>query len=375
MTRAINHPADHYAASEAAPDMASLFRGLPVATFRYRQPGQWDWCYLDHQCEVICGFPPEQLSGGSPSWRHLIHQEDLPAIEAETESAVQNDRPFQLLYRIHHADGKPRWVCEQGRAVFDQQQRLVAIEGLLSDVTQMQWAQQEGLRAQRLAIAGELLAGIAHESHNALQRIQASVEMLEMEIESSSEAARDVTRIAKAQNDLCRLFQELQSYAAPIYLEQGNCDVRQICLTAWQKTEPQRVGREAELKLVGEAEGFCCCGDPNRLCQVFRSLFENSLAATTDPVRVQVTASGAELEGRRAIKLQISDNGPGLSQLERERAFEPFFTTKVKGSGLGLAIASRFTEAHGGTLRLADRHPGATFDLILPRNRCRYQAL
>jgi len=67
-----------------------------------------------------------------------------------------------------------------------------------------------------------------------------------------------------------------------------------------------------------------------------------------------------------AIVARVSDTGPGVPADLRERIFEPFFTTRAAGTGLGLALAQRTTEAHGGTLRLADAGRGATFELRLP---------
>jgi hypothetical protein len=74
------------------------------------------------------------------------------------------------------------------------------------------------------------------------------------------------------------------------------------------------------------------------------------------------------LEGQPALRIDVRDNGPGLSAEQRQRIFEPFFTTKTKGTGLGMAIAQRIIEAHGGQITVGtppDR--GAEIQLLLPR--------
>ncbi len=95
---------------------------------------------------------------------------------------------------------------------------------------------------------------------------------------------------------------------------------------------------------------------------IMLSLLENSRQAGSS--RVTVTA---ELD-RHQLNLTLSDNGPGISEADRERLFEPFFTTKRAdgGTGLGLSIARSLLEASNGTIELARSDSGAAFILRLP---------
>ena len=111
-----------------------------------------------------------------------------------------------------------------------------------------------------------------------------------------------------------------------------------------------------------------CDVDRFRLVQVFRNVFENALAACTDPVRIVVGCAGVELGERQALRIVVRDNGPGLTPEQKRRAFEPFYTTKNRGSGLGLCICRRVVEAHGGTITLGDG-PGGEVVITLPRRQ------
>jgi two-component system, NtrC family, sensor histidine kinase HydH len=69
------------------------------------------------------------------------------------------------------------------------------------------------------------------------------------------------------------------------------------------------------------------------------------------------------------LRIDVSDGGPGVPAIDRERIFEPFVTSKTSGTGLGLAVARRIVEAHGGTLHVVDspHHTlGATFRIEIP---------
>jgi signal transduction histidine kinase len=101
------------------------------------------------------------------------------------------------------------------------------------------------------------------------------------------------------------------------------------------------------------------------MVQVFRNLFENSLAACTDPVEIEIAAQEIERGGRFA-EIRVRDNGPGLKPEQRERVFEPFYTTKSKGTGLGMAIVRRTIDAHGGRVFVGEHRSGAEFVIQLP---------
>jgi signal transduction histidine kinase len=234
---------------------------------------------------------------------------------------------------------------------------------------QLKHAREQALQAARLAGIGQMMAGLAHESGNALARSQACLEMLALEVQDRPEALDLIQRIQKAQDHLRQLYEEVRSYAAPVRLERETWDVRAVWRQAWANLAVQRQGRDAELREETAGVDPCCAVDHFRLEQVFRNMFENSLAACRDPVRLTAACSGADLGDRPALQVVVRDNGPGLSAEQRQRIFDPFYTTKTKGTGLGMAIAKRIVEAHGGLIAVGDgAGPGAEIHIILPRD-------
>jgi DNA-binding NtrC family response regulator len=112
--------------------------------------------------------------------------------------------------------------------------------------------------------------------------------------------------------------------------------------------EAARAGRAATgLAIEVEApSGLHVQGDGGRLRQVFLNLVANAARAGAQRVRFRAAAEGAR------IRLQISDDGPGIPEEIRPRLFEPFATTREDGNGLGLAVSRRIVERHGGSLAL-----------------------
>ena len=116
------------------------------------------------------------------------------------------------------------------------------------DITERKRAEERALQAERLAAIGQMVTGLAHESRNALQRGQACLEMLALEVADRPRAIDLIGRQQQAQDDLHRLYEEVRNYAAPIRLEPRSCDLPALWRLAWADLEPSRARREAGLR-------------------------------------------------------------------------------------------------------------------------------
>jgi PAS domain S-box-containing protein len=307
----------------------------------------------------------------------LAVAEDRPSVCVLLDRFASGERRVRGVHRLRSGrEGRTRTVAWSGRLIGGPGgESLILIVG--NDVTELQEAQQRALQAERLAAIGQMAAGLAHESRNALQRIQACLALLGFRLAGQSENLELLARAQKAQDDLRRLYDDVREYAAPIQLDLRCCRLDEVWRQAWEDIAPLREGKDAVL--VEEQTGGVdleCLASPFHLEQVFRNLFENALAAASSnpsPVgrggpRITVRCTAVQLDGREAIQVAVQDNGPGFAEEERKRAFEVFFTTKVRGMGLGLAICKRIIEAHGGRIEVGDSpEPGALLLITLPR--------
>ncbi len=223
------------------------------------------------------------------------------------------------------------------------------------------------LQVERLAAIGQMMTCLVHESRNALQSSAACLELLELNLEGQPDSLELVARVQKAQKKLCELFEEVRNYAAPIKLQRVEHLLRDVLEETWDNLIWSRQGRSIELHLPHADLTPRCFVDASRLEQVFRNIFENSLAACSDPVRIDVEWQPQTLNGRPGWQLRIADNGPGLSAEQRQRIFEPFFTTKPTGTGLGMAISKRIIDEHNGTIAVSkSRQEGTEIVITLP---------
>jgi signal transduction histidine kinase len=268
--------------------------------------------------------------------------------------------------QIQGRTGPPRWINWTFSRIddFDHGPAVLAVG---HDVTDARRAAEQLLQGSRLATIGEMYAGLAHESRNALQRLRTCTDLLADQVADRPSAMDLVERGRRAQEDLQRLLDEVRGYASPIVLECTECRLPALWREAWSLLQMQRRGRRAELVDDGSDAAPMIRADRFRLVQAFRNMLENSLAACRDPAVIRIRCRECEFDGAPAVQISLEDNGPGFDSAALERAFEPFFTTKSSGTGLGLAIVRRTIEAHGGRVTASrGARGGAALYLTLP---------
>ncbi|TWU02459.1 ATP-binding protein [Stieleria varia] len=273
-----------------------------------------------------------------------------------------------IINPIITRSGQERQIRWSNTTLKDKLGVTIAVLAVGVDVTDFLEAQERASRSERLAAIGQTMAALAHESRNALQRIHAGLDLLQLELPGESEAQGDLDTVRRAATDLNSLLEEVRSYAAPIRLHLEPCDVRQLAMRAWRHLESAWSQRQVELHIDETFEDVVCRADPTRIEQVYRNLFENALAACSDPVQISVCC---ERLPHDLIQISVTDNGPGLNDEQCEKIFEPFFTTKSTGTGLGMSIVHRIIDAHQGCISLAgsatnEDHAGACFIIRLP---------
>ena len=300
------------------------------------------------------------------AWRdgRELAPEELPMQRAASQGVEVRDLELDIV----HPDGETVTCLSYTAPLFDEHGRTRGAVGAFLDITERKRSQERAVQTERLAAIGQMVAGLAHESGNALARSQACLEMLALEVQDRPDALDLVARVQKAQDHLQQLYDEVRGYAAPLKLEREPWNLAGIWRQAWANLALKREGRQAGLREETGGLDLACAVDHFRLEQVFRNVFENALAACPDPVQIDVSCGRAVLGGRPAVRVAVRDNGPGLNAEQRQRIFEPFFTTKTKGTGLGMAIAKRIVEAHGGQIAVGPSSGrGAEILITLPR--------
>lgn len=127
--------------------LMTLMSNLPGMAYRCYNAPVWTMVFVSDGCRELIGCPADELvENRRYRYADFIHSEDRQKVWDEVQRCVREKRPFELTYRLQTVEGAEKWVCEKGRGVHDERGRLVALEGLVSDITPLKQAEAE-LRA------------------------------------------------------------------------------------------------------------------------------------------------------------------------------------------------------------------------------------
>ena len=220
----------------------------------------------------------------------------------------------------------------------------------------------EVVSAQRSVAWAEVARRLAHEIKNPLMPIQLSAERMQQKLEAQLQGAdrallaRSVGTIVAQVQAMKQLVDEFRDYArlpaarlVPLDL---NTVVLEVLALYGQAQEQGRVRAQLAADLPP------ILGDATQLRQVIHNLLQNGLDAVTERadgrVLVRTEFAHGQDDDARAVRLVVTDNGPGFADKVLRRAFEPYVTTKPKGTGLGLAVVRKIADEHGARVRLGN---------------------
>ena len=264
------------------------------------------------------------------------------------------------------------------RFVMDARFQVRRYQGLSETLAEanrnLQQAQAEARRAERLAALGQLSAGLAHEIRNPLAVIKGSAEILKQKLSAADEMARELSDYIYTEvNRVSALVSRFLDFARPTQLDLRAADLSGVVEKSLKAVADQ--GADRNVRIVRDyAPGTPRVELDEDLCeQVFTNLILNACEAMGDQGgELKISMFGESNDEQELAVAEIEDSGPGVPDGMREQIFNPFVSTKKTGVGLGLAIVSKIVDAHGGKVTLsssASSEPekqGACFRVTFP---------
>lgn len=315
--------------------------------------------YQEHEvigqgCDLLCGYQHD-----SPDFRQL-------------QDAIEREREFQTTIECSRKDETVFWNEISVAPVRNEHGMVTHIVAVMEDVSDRREAQQQLLQSERLAAIGQMVTGLAHESRNALQRAQACLDMLALDLQDQPEQLELTAKTHRALNDLYRYYEEVRNYAAPIKLERHQTDIAELWRITWRNLDPVHANRAIQFTESSVENLPLCMVDDHRIEQVFRNVMENAISVMPADGQLHIDGSVMMVNTQSHVRISFRDNGPGFQKDTLEKAMHPFFTTKQKGTGLGLAICKRIVDAHGGSLHIGNAPDGgADVVVMFPVNAVR----
>lgn len=309
----------------------------------------------------------------------------FPALEreglrAELDRLLCGERREFALRHFEHE------TLRRGRAV--QNIRGSALRGptdevegavmAIEDVTDRVALEREVQQAEKLAVVGQLTAGIAHQIGTPLNVISGSAEYLMMEWGTDRPRPQELEIIIAQTDRITRLIQQLLNFARPVRMECKPLDLNNLLREVLELTEHQIAKGRISVQTDFQPGLPSITGDTNQLEQAFLNIIINAwhampeggtLSLCTQPARAGERLRHVGRTGLPGIEAVVADSGLGIPPEHLPRIFDPFFSTKGvgKGTGLGLAISRRIIDDHHGSIEVASEvGRGTTVTIWLP---------
>ncbi len=267
----------------------------------------------------------------------------------------------QMLYTA--PDGRMVTLGFSSSELRDMEEKTQGYIIIFQDLTEVKELEDRLRTSEKMALLGQLAAGLAHELRNPLSAISGAVEILSSDVKPTEENLRLVRMASQEVERLNLLVEDFLILTMPIQKLTTLVDLGSIIADTVESFA--KTIRRGNIEIVNQVEkGIYVQADAYRLKQAVWNLLLNSVDAM--PIGGLIVIKSKT--GESSVVIEISDEGKGIDENFISRIFEPFFTTKEVGTGLGLAIVQKVIESYNGNINVvSSRGNGATFVITLPR--------
>jgi signal transduction histidine kinase len=223
-------------------------------------------------------------------------------------------------------------------------------------------------QAERMAMVGELAAGVAHTIRNPFTSIKMRMFSLGRSLDLTEAQDEDLLVISDEIARIDKIVENFLEFARPPKLSLQECCLGEVINSVLTLLDHRLRAYNVEVNYTFRPELSPVRVDGDRIKEALANLIINGCEAMENGGRISIseTRENHQELGEVAV-ITISDNGPGIPKAIIDKVTSPFFTTKEDGSGLGLSIVSRIVKEHHGKFMVSSKpDQGATFVIILP---------
>ncbi|KAA0546879.1 PAS domain S-box protein [Bacillus sp. BGMRC 2118] len=321
------------------------------------------YLYVSPSVETILGYEPDHIIGLTPYM--FMHPDDVIKVREQHRLAVQKMKPFVITYRFRTKSGNYIWIESAVKPVIHEETEMTTELISVSRNIQQRLETDALIRkSEKLAVAGQLAAAVAHEIRNPLTSIKGFIQLFHSSNEYCSPEFTGL--VLDELKRVEEIISEFLTMARPHQKEMKNVNISAVVTQVVQLLQTQALLDNKELKLEIYDHTPCVKGDSNLLKQVFINIIQNALEAERTDGRVEVLVQSHDDE----IAVIIRDYGIGISKERQIKLGEPFYSTKEKGTGLGLMTSYRIIEQHNGRIIIkSEEGQGTVVTIFLPVNR------
>lgn len=312
---------------------------------------------VNRQFEKITGYSADEFNGKRIV--SLVTEEFQELLRENLLNSILQGKSTTKETKIIKKDGSISDIsCTTFPMMLDGE--IVGVIGYGRDITAIKETEAMLRKAEKLSVAGELAASVAHEIRNPLTSIRGFIQLMKSEETASNKAFHNI--LLDEIDRINDIVSELLLLAKPQELNYVKARVESIMSSVFGLLESQSnlYGVELNSKIIGTLPEIDC--EPNQLKQLFINIIKNSIEAESTKVNntIKKTDNGF-------VQIIVKDNGCGIEKDRIKRLGEPFYSAKEKGTGLGLTVSYRIVQAHKGQVRYASEvNEGTEVEILLP---------
>ena len=249
----------------------------------------------------------------------------------------------------------------------DKQNREIGSILIFQDLTEIRQMEENLEKSKRLALIGEMAAGLAHEMRNPLASITGSIELLRRNLALKDTDDRLMQIILRGKDQLDNFVRDFLLLAKPIPVVREVIDVNE---TAVDVLENMKLSKDwtNDIKIdCSLAPKVAAFANREQLRQVVQNLVLNAVQAMKEGGVLSLATKLMQVNNKEVVEIKVADTGLGIEEKDLKKVFEPFFTDKEKGTGLGLTIVGRIVDGYGGKIEITSRiNQGTVCTVRLP---------
>ena len=301
--------------------------------------------FFNRAAETITGFNEKDIRGKDC---HAFFHKKMPELARCLKSGIDERIEFprkELQIEVRPGNFIPLGLSTSVLTESDGELRGLIV--IFSDLTEAKELEDKVRSADRLSAIGELSACIAHEIRNPLAAISGSVEVIknELSLEGSNQKLMDL--IIKESDRLTKMLTKFLQYAS---IERRTFNKVELCHLISETMEilyrDESIHSNIKVNLESEESIVYVIGDEDLIKQILINVAVNACQAFEgQPGEIIFKVSNDTKQ--QIVRLEVTDNGPGMSAELTNKVFQPFFSTRKGGTGLGLAIVHRLAEVLG----------------------------
>jgi PAS domain S-box-containing protein len=331
------------------------------------------------QWEAFTGQSGSEATWGG--WFDAIHPDDREEAVRAWGQAVAARRPLATEHRLRRKDGDYRSMEVRAVPVLDDQGRIREWVGAHTDITDRVHAEEQLSQAQRIQAVGTLAGGVAHEVNNQLMAVLGFGEFVLNALGPDHPQAGDVREMVGAATRAARVAQQLLTFSRRQVKQTQLLDVHEA-VTALVPVLERLLGADKRLVVLPKRHRCRVLADPTQIDQVLINLAANARDAMRTGGRLTIGVQDVVLDAAYAeahgvghlvpgpyVRIDVTDDGSGMSKETLAKIFEPFYTTKPVGAGTGLGLSTVYgiVKQHEGFIwPYSEPGVGTTMKVYLP---------